>query len=73
MSPQTLCTCVHHGLSFECAQMLKSVPTQGQRVNTAHPTNSKGTHKWEAGESITLCLEGKAGGSAVFKPLLVHA
>eukprot|EP00957_Ditylum_brightwellii_P015685 1183045-Ditylum_brightwellii.AAC.1 len=57
---------IHHGLSFEWAQMLKSVPTQDQRVIAVHPTNSKRTHKWEAGGSITPCQEGKAGGSAAF-------
>eukprot|EP00957_Ditylum_brightwellii_P161436 12291538-Ditylum_brightwellii.AAC.1 len=66
MSPQTLHTHICHGLSFECIQMLESVPTQGQRVNAAHPTNSKGTHKWEAGGSVTPCWEGKTGGSAAY-------
>eukprot|EP00957_Ditylum_brightwellii_P097063 7391476-Ditylum_brightwellii.AAC.1 len=64
MSPQMLHTCVHHGLSFECAQMLKNIPTQGQRVKAAYPTNSKGAHKWETGGSATPCWGGKAGGSA---------
>eukprot|EP00957_Ditylum_brightwellii_P186180 14173799-Ditylum_brightwellii.AAC.1 len=58
--------CVRHGLSFECAQMLESVPSQGQRVNAAHLTHSQGTHKKEAGGSAINCWEGNARGSAIF-------
>eukprot|EP00957_Ditylum_brightwellii_P165083 12568767-Ditylum_brightwellii.AAC.1 len=64
MSPQILRTCLHHGLSFECTQALKSVPTQGQRVNAVYPMSTKGTHEWEAGGSTTPSQEGKAGDSA---------
>eukprot|EP00957_Ditylum_brightwellii_P014486 1091183-Ditylum_brightwellii.AAC.1 len=47
-------------ISFECAQMLESVPTQGQRVNVTYLTNTKGTHKWEAGGSATPVRKGKS-------------
>eukprot|EP00957_Ditylum_brightwellii_P189576 14430375-Ditylum_brightwellii.AAC.1 len=53
MSPQALHTHVRHGIIFECAQMLEIVLTQGQRVNATHLSNTKGTHKWEAGGSAT--------------------
>eukprot|EP00957_Ditylum_brightwellii_P116336 8873914-Ditylum_brightwellii.AAC.1 len=59
MSSRALHTCVHHGLSFECAQTLESVPTQGQRVNATHLSNTKGTRKWEAGGSTTPVWKGK--------------
>eukprot|EP00957_Ditylum_brightwellii_P045688 3467089-Ditylum_brightwellii.AAC.1 len=66
MSPQTLYTCVCYGLSVEFTQTLKNVPTQGQRVNSLHPANSKGTHKGENGGSVTPCWEGKTGGPAIY-------
>eukprot|EP00957_Ditylum_brightwellii_P068705 5215821-Ditylum_brightwellii.AAC.1 len=59
MSPRALRTRVHHGIIFECTQMLASVLTQGQKVNAMHPSNTKGTRKWEAGGSVTPVRKGK--------------